>query len=371
MSTNEEVFTENSLRKIYLMLGPACNLKCRHCYETDVPQPHLNKRIDDDVWAYLDHMSSRGIRTQLVFWGGEPLLYWKLIVEVVERMGDDAFDYWIMSNGVLLTDDKVDWINAHGVAYSVSNDGALTARVRGVNVLDDPAFCERFKRIHKRCIGTTTHAYNIDPYALDAYIRDRVGPTPVHYQYTLECTFDMDADLYAYDFEAFQRNLRRCRMNYLPEFLAGNIGTAARNCLRRGVTSVERYLRRREQHLPPEWYPECLPMRKDVNVDILGFVHACHNRASVIGRVTDPYETLLARNDELFREAIRAKPECEQCEVNDLCRHGCPLNKMSRGQRICCEAEKLYWKESVKTVQDARMQGITFVRTRKEAAPKD
>ena len=44
---------------------------------------------------------------------------------------------------------------------------------------------------------------------------------------------------------------------------------------------------------------------------------------------------------------------------------------MSKGQRICCEAEKLYWKESVKTVQDARMQGITFVRTRKEAAPKD
>ena len=68
----------------------------------------------------------------------------------------------------------------------------------------------------------------------------------------------------------------------------------------------------------------------------------------------------MLRNDELFREAIRQKPECDQCEVNYLCRHGCPLNKMSKGQRICCEAEKLYWKESVKTVQDARMQGIRF-----------
>lgn len=34
---------ETDLKKIYLMLGPACNLKCRHCYETDVPQPRLKK----------------------------------------------------------------------------------------------------------------------------------------------------------------------------------------------------------------------------------------------------------------------------------------------------------------------------------------
>ncbi|MDO4937580.1 MAG: 4Fe-4S cluster-binding domain-containing protein [Sutterellaceae bacterium] len=362
--------TEDCLQKIYLMLGPACNLKCRHCYETDQPMPKLNKVIHADVWDYLSRCSERsktGQPMKLVFWGGEPLLYWKLIVEVVERMGDDAFDYWIMSNGVLLTDDKVDFINAHGLGYSVSCDGKDTAIVRGVNILDDDAFCERFKRIQKHCVGATTHAYNIDPYALFSYVRKRVGEVPIHYQYTLECTFNMDADLYAYDFKKFEANLRRCRMNYMADYVAGNLDTAARYCLKRGVMSVERWLKRQEAGLPDEWYPECLPMRKDINVDILGFVHACHNRASVIGRVTDSYAELLEANDKIFRDAIAKKPECESCEVNSLCRHGCPLNPMSEGQAICCEAEKLYWNESLKTVRDARMQGVRFVPQRRNA----
>ena len=116
---------ETDLKKIYLMLGPACNLKCRHCYETDVPQPRLKKTIDRDVWNYLERMSADRVKRgdapmQLTFWGGEPLLYWNLIREVVERMGDGAFSYWIMSNGVLLSDDMVDFINTHGMFYSVS-----------------------------------------------------------------------------------------------------------------------------------------------------------------------------------------------------------------------------------------------------------
>ncbi len=92
---------------------------------------------------------------RLVFWGGEPLLYWNLIKEVVEKLDDSAFSYWIMSNGVLLKDEHVDFINAHEINLSISNDGPLTAKVRGVNVLDDPAFCERFNKVKHRCIGIT------------------------------------------------------------------------------------------------------------------------------------------------------------------------------------------------------------------------
>lgn len=128
---------------------------------------------------------------------------------------------------------------------------------------------------------------------------------------------------------------------------------------------VKPFIPMRRAGLPDEWYPECLPMRKDINVDILGFVHACHNRSSVIGRVTDSFETLLAACDAYIRRGIAAKPECDACDVKALCRHGCPLNPMSRGQRICCEAEKLYWHESVRTVNDARMLGLSYRQQKK------
>lgn len=354
---------ESDIRKVYLMLGPACNLKCRHCYQTDVPMPRLKKRIHTDVWNFLERLKReyKDNPKDLIFWGGEPLLYWPLIQEVVERFGDEAFSYWIMSNGVLLNDSMVEFINDHDIWLSVSNDGSQTASVRGVNVLDDQDFCTRFRKVRKRCVGVTTHAYNIDPYALATYVEKKVGKVRIYYQYILECTFDMDADLYNFDLKTYQNNLRRCRMNFLPEYVSGVKQSPARAALRRGVFGVERFLDRRKKGLPDEWYPECCPMRHEMNVDIEGFVHACHNRFNVIGRVTDGYDALLASNDAYFKSAIEAKPECKSCEINELCRYGCPLNQMSEGQKQCCEAEKVYWKESLKTVLDAHLQGVSFI----------
>ena len=94
-------------------------------------------------------------------------------------------------------------------------------------------------------------------------------------------------------------------------------------------------------------------MRHTLNIDLEGNLHLCHNRRSIIGHVGDSWFTLLENNDRLLKEAFAAKPECERCDVNFLCRHGCPLNPMSEGQKICCEAERIYWIEAVKTVQDA------------------
>ena len=47
---------ESDISKVYLMLGPACNLKCRHCYQTDVPMPRLHKTIHEDVWKFLKYL---------------------------------------------------------------------------------------------------------------------------------------------------------------------------------------------------------------------------------------------------------------------------------------------------------------------------
>lgn len=225
---------ESDIRKVYLMLGPACNLKCRHCYQTDVPMPRLKKRIHTDVWNFLERLKReyKDNPKDLIFWGGEPLLYWPLIQEVVERFGDEAFSYWIMSNGVLLNDSMVEFINDHDIWLSVSNDGSQTASVRGVNVLDDQDFCTRFRKVRKRCVGVTTHAYNIDPYALATYVEKKVGKVRIYYQYILECTFDMDADLYNFDLKTYQNNLRRCRMNFLPEYVSGVKQSPARAALR-------------------------------------------------------------------------------------------------------------------------------------------
>lgn len=341
--------------KIYLMLGTACNLKCRHCYQTDVPQPHLKKTVNPEVVAFLRNLAdARPDPIELVFWGGEPLLYRSLMRVLVDTLGS-GFVYNFITNGTLLTDDDVDWANAHNVLVGVSCDGAFTDRVRGVNILEDADFCRRFKRIRRHCIGTTVHAYNIDPMALEKYVRERVGETNIHYQYTLECTWPMDRDLYAYNFHRYKQNLAACRRQFLSDVLEGKSRSIAIDCLRRGVAGVMSAQRRRDRGEPERWWPECSPMRKTMNIDIQGNVHLCHNRTSVVGRVTDDYNTLLEASDRMLKAALAGKTECDSCAVVRWCRRGCPLNNaaVNPGQRICCEAERIYWIESLLTVEDA------------------
>lgn len=343
-----------SIDKIYLMLGSACNMKCRHCYETDVPQPRTRKEIHQDVWNFLEEICAlNGKNIVLTFWGGEPLLYFYLIKQVIDRFGE-GFRYAVQTNGLLLSEEIVEYFNANKVLCALSNDGPQTARVRLENVLDDPRICELYKKLDAKCIGVTTHAYNIDPHALESYVKDRVGKTKLHYQYHLECTFDMDKDLYEYNYAKYRENLRKCRAEYITDVVLGTSDdTIARSVFRHGVKSVMEYVKRRQRGETPCWWPACASMRKRLNIDILGFVHICHNRESAIGRVTDSYEALLAENDRKLREYLRAKPECEMCEVNFLCRYGCPLNKITEAQKKCCAAEKIYWIQSLLAVEDA------------------
>ena len=342
--------------KIYLMLGSACNLKCRHCYQADNPQPHLKKRIHPDVFAFLARIAAqRPDPVELVFWGGEPLLYWNLIREVVDRLGP-VFKYGFISNGTLLTDEMVDYLNAHDILFSVSCDGPQTAKVRGVNILEDDAFCARFRRINRRCVGTTVHAYNIDPEALQSWLFERVGEVRIHYQYTLECTWDMDRDLYAYDFEKFEANLDRCAEAFARDFREGRDDTAAAYCFRRGVSAIRKYRSMDARGKPRYWWPECSSMRKTMNIGIDGTVHLCHNRDTPLGRVTDSYEALLEANDRMLREALSAKTECDACDVREWCRRGCPINSVSAnpGQKECCRAERIYWLASLKAEKNVK-----------------
>lgn len=336
---------ERDIEKFYLMIGHACNFKCRHCYQEGMPMPHLDKQVAPQVIEYLRRVSTlREEKARLVFWGGEPLLYLPLIKQVVKELGDGTFDYWMMSNGALLTSEIVDYLNEHNIGFSVSNDGPDTAKIRGVNILEDKAFLARFKSIHRTCVGCCTHAYNIDPKRTVAYIQEKVGKkVPVYYQYHLECTHPMDKDLYAYDLEAYRKNLEELCEEYFRDENAGKKDTAAVYAVRKGIAAAKAYYQRKALGIPEKWLPECEPFRREMNIDIHGAVHACHNRLSPIGKIEEPFSVLQERNDALYLKHIQAKTECDFCSTVHICRHGCPLNPMSAGQRECCKAEALYW----------------------------
>ena len=100
-------------KRLVLKLGGQCNLHCKYCHCKKV-----NFKFNPDIYKYIENNSYKHI----TFSGGEPLLYWSIIKEVIEHFGM-TMKYNIVSNGNLLNNEIVEFLNKYNVKYCVSYDG--------------------------------------------------------------------------------------------------------------------------------------------------------------------------------------------------------------------------------------------------------
>jgi len=79
------------LQKITIVLGPACNILCRHCLQSKAKNMKWEQRLDDSfIEALVDWSNNVKIykrllfkKPMLLFYGGEPLLYFDRMKELV------------------------------------------------------------------------------------------------------------------------------------------------------------------------------------------------------------------------------------------------------------------------------------------------
>lgn len=131
---------EQKSKNITLVLTHQCNLDCTYCYEhhknSCTMSAELAKEIVDRELSMDDGVSM----VEFDFFGGEPLLEFDTVKEVVEwtvaREYDKDYIFFITTNGVLLTDDMKVWLREHtGVLQiGLSLDG--TKEMHDVNRCD-------------------------------------------------------------------------------------------------------------------------------------------------------------------------------------------------------------------------------------------
>ena len=121
------------LSTIVLNVNSGCNLSCTYCYKEDLAAPANGERMTFEtavksIEMLLEEGESRD-RFNIVFFGGEPLSNMPLIREVVtyaERRAveiDKKVDFSMTTNATLLTEDIVDYLEAHRFGLSISMDG--------------------------------------------------------------------------------------------------------------------------------------------------------------------------------------------------------------------------------------------------------
>ncbi len=125
---------EISLKTLVLHVTEACNLMCHYCYhnpddQDKTSQSSMALSVAKKAVDFLFEHSGALEDLVLVFFGGEPLLNFRLISNTITYADENArkqgkhIEYAMTTNGTLLTDKTIEFINENKIGMTVSLDG--------------------------------------------------------------------------------------------------------------------------------------------------------------------------------------------------------------------------------------------------------
>lgn len=124
---------DNIIKALCLHVAHDCNLKCKYCFASQGNFKGENSLMDLDTGkkalAFLARNSGNRRNLEVDFFGGEPLMNFELVKELVEygrkieKEYSKNFRFTITTNGLLLDDDKMAFINEHMDNVVLSLDG--------------------------------------------------------------------------------------------------------------------------------------------------------------------------------------------------------------------------------------------------------
>lgn len=170
------------IKAMCLLISQDCNLRCKYCFASTGDYGEGRKLMTFETGKkaidFLIDNSGDRVNLELDFFGGEPLMNFDVVKQIVkyarskEKEYNKNFRFTITTNGMLLTDDKIDFINEEMSNVVLSIDGRkevndrLRVRVDGTGSYDK--ILEGYKKlVSKRgdkdyYVRGTYTKYNLD-----------------------------------------------------------------------------------------------------------------------------------------------------------------------------------------------------------------
>lgn len=124
---------QSGLKALCLHVAHDCNLRCEYCFaakgDYNSGRHLMSREVALQAVDYLVANSAERRNVEIDFFGGEPLMNFDVVKEVVaygrqlEKITNKHFYFTITTNGVLLDREKIDFINKHMDNVVLSVDG--------------------------------------------------------------------------------------------------------------------------------------------------------------------------------------------------------------------------------------------------------
>jgi uncharacterized protein len=121
--------TEQSVSQCYVMLTDLCNFRCTYCYLENVlknPDKSLTGGATDQVIEAILRISGTKDQFRVIFFGGEPLMNRSAMFDIIRRLrafDSEKFEFFLVTNGSLVTESVAKSLKEFAVRVGVSIDG--------------------------------------------------------------------------------------------------------------------------------------------------------------------------------------------------------------------------------------------------------
>ena len=145
------------LNRVCVPLNLDCNLHCKYCYRD---KERLDKipEFSEDMKEYLASLSPDWCEAVIAS-GGEPLLHFDKVQELFANVPKNVHKK-VMTNGTLLTQEIVDYVNENDIELFVSHDGPKSEFLRGIDILKDEKICNLLRQVKTLTVWCVVTKYN-------------------------------------------------------------------------------------------------------------------------------------------------------------------------------------------------------------------
>ncbi len=119
---------------VEMVVTEECNLACKYCYMKNIKSSNMTKETFDKFLETIPIVMKKYecSKYHVSFFGGEPLINWDLIEYAIPKLNLDKNleSQVIITNGLLLDDDKINFMKSHNTGFSLSFDGLWNKDIR-------------------------------------------------------------------------------------------------------------------------------------------------------------------------------------------------------------------------------------------------